>query len=123
MPSTAPRPTFQDVNEWPQLDRPAARNEVLSALRFIHEGLPADQSIAQTARYLSLTLRGHVYPTDLQETYDLWLIYVRINRGDDLTFLLDVPNTETQRALELSVASGNLEASINDILTMAGVSK
>ncbi len=123
MPSSAPRPTFQDVNDWPELNHDAATKLVMEALYFIHNGLPAETSLDQTARLLSLRLRGHVSPTVLQEACDLWLLAHRISQGADLVFLLDVPNTEANRARELSVANGNLMASINDILTSAGVAK
>lgn len=123
MPSSAPRPTFQDVNDWPKPDRHSGKQLVMEALYFIHHGLPADQSVDQTARFLAVRLWGTVDPSDLQYAADLWQINHRISRGDDLVFLLGVPNTDTQRAIELSVADGNLQASINDILTMAGVAK
>lgn len=121
MPQTACLPTFEDVNVWPKLKRDQADRLTREALEFIYGGLPADEPLDQTARYLSLRLRGDVKEADLLACYELWKLAHEIRAGEDLAYLLDVPNTDASRAAELSVAEANLQASINDILTMAGI--
>jgi hypothetical protein len=123
MSQSACLPTFEDVNLWPQLNQAQGNTLIREALEFIYGGLPSDEPLDQTARYLSLRLRGTVKDTDLTACYELWKISHSIRAGDDLEFLFDVPNTDASRAHELSVADSNLQASINDILTMAGIRK
>jgi hypothetical protein len=123
MPQSACLPTFEDVNIWPKLNREQGNQLVREALEFIYGGLPSKEPLDQTARYLALRLQGDVKPADLTEAYDLWMIANGIRAGDDLTFMFDVPNTDAQRTHELSVAESNLQASINDLLTMAGIRK
>jgi hypothetical protein len=123
MPQSACLPTFEDVNIWPKLNQAQGNQLVREALEFIYGGLPADEPLAQTARYLSLRLLGEVKEADLLECYDLWKTAHSIRAGEDLEYLFDVPNTDESRAHELSVADSNLQASINDILTMAGIRK
>jgi hypothetical protein len=123
MPQSACLPTFEDVNIWPKLNQAQGNQLVREALEFIYGGLPADEPLDQTARYLALRLRGGVKEADLLECYELWKTAHSIRAGEDLEDLFDVPNTDESRAHELSVADSNLQASINDILTMAGIRK
>jgi hypothetical protein len=123
MPQSACLPTFEDVNLWPKLNQEQGDQLVREALEFVYGGLPSDEPLDQTARYLSLRLLGTVSAADLTAAYELWKLDHDIRTGEDLTYLLDVPNTDESRAHELSVAASNLQASINDILTMAGVRK
>jgi hypothetical protein len=123
MPQSACLPTFEDVNLWPKLNQAQGNTLIREALEFVYGGLPGDEPLDQTARYLGLRLRGEVKEADLLEAYELWKTAHSIRTGEDLAYLLDVPNTDESRAAELSVADSNLQASINDILTMAGIRK
>jgi hypothetical protein len=120
MPMPATIPTLADAYSWPQPTREEATQLVLDSLTFIFEELSESEELDTTAFYLAVRLRGPVTVSDVHYAFSLWLTRYQAQTGD-LTFLFDAPNTPESRTHQVSVASGNLMASVTDILNKAGI--
>lgn len=113
--------SFADALAVPQVNREQAKPLVLQALQSAFEDSSVGDPYSQTCRYLSVLLRGDVDEHYFSSAVDLWCLHHCIQRGDDLVYLLDLPNTEAARAAALNTAEGNLFYAITEILDMAGV--
>ena len=112
---------IQSAHELPVLTRTEGTLLVLEALRKTYEEIPADQPTEQTARMLAVLLRGDVDVVDFNHAFDLWILRNQIaDPNGDLEYLLDLPNTDANRAREVENAQGNLMAAVSAILDKAG---